>query len=808
MPITDPPSFQRGERLPTAAKLQQLSDAIRESAPSGGCGNSAQGGWGFASAVPEDQWFWAKVTGHSGSPPQHSFVTMIESSPTDGTLEEDVQGVVGIIGDQPLYEVNGHAIPTDTIVRACRGAGDWYLCEIGSRGSGADTAADNAFTGNNEFTGNVTVDGSSKSLTIGPSVTLVQQGGPVSITNDQTTTITAGKTVTVTGGSWSFSAIVLAFLSACTVNVSAAFNFLAVAVVNFYAATYNLLQSMTWTLSSSVVWTITGGAKILFSTPIEVCGWWYWCWTAETWTGDKTDYSFSASKPLIRVTPSASGWKLKSAVPIADGHRITLVNASPTYSFTVSHENTSGTTAAYRILTPTAADWIVAPYESVDLWYDGDSDRWRLMAKDPDLTIGGTTLSGGSSGYLLYDNAGAVGELPLDTDGTLSSNSDARVATQKAAKTYADTKLPSSYLDTDGTLAANSDAKVASQKATKTYIDNAVTGLFDFKGSTDCSGNPNYPSASKGDAYVVSVAGKIGGASGTSVDAGDVYVASADNAGGTQAGVGASWFILEHNLAGALLSANNLSDLASASTARTNLGLGALATLATVGTSQIDADAVTYAKIQNVSATDKLLGRSTAGSGDVEEIACTSAGRALIDDSDASAQRTTLGLGTMATQDASSVAITGGSISGVTGVALGGVATNTTTTGTTLQVLSGNASASVASGKTYLVQGWFNLTGTPTGGSKVYVSAPASTTMDLKMFGEATNSTTVKFDAYTVAGNASVLTWSTGANPDRIFFLGYITTTNSGTVALGISSVNSGQITTCSVALLAVTLLG
>lgn len=55
-------------------------------------------------------------------------------------------------------------------------------------------------------------------------------------------------------------------------------------------------------------------------------------------------------------------------------------------------------------------------------------------------------------------------------------------------------------------------------------------------------------------------------------------------------------------------------------------------------------DAVTYAKMQNVSATDKLLGRSTAGSGDVEEIACTAAGRALLDDADATAQRVTLGL--------------------------------------------------------------------------------------------------------------------------------------------------------------------
>jgi hypothetical protein len=46
----------------------------------------------------------------------------------------------------------------------------------------------------------------------------------------------------------------------------------------------------------------------------------------------------------------------------------------------------------------------------------------------------------------------------------------------------------------------------------------------------------------------------------------------------------------------------------------------------------------------NVSATNRILGRSTAGAGVVEEIACTAAGRALIDDADAAAQRTTLGL--------------------------------------------------------------------------------------------------------------------------------------------------------------------
>lgn len=214
-------------------------------------------------------------------------------------------------------------------------------------------------------------------------------------------------------------------------------------------------------------------------------------------------------------------------------------------------------------ITPTQETLLLA-------WYDPDATGYPKLVRlgaaaplmDPDLVdpaadkisyytavdaVAFTTLS--SFGRTLIDDADAAAArttLGIGSGGTLAS-------------------------DTDGTLAANSDSRVATQKATKTYVDTMVTGLLDFKGTTDCSGNPNYPAASKGDAYVVSVAGKIGGASGTSVDVGDVYLAKADNAGGTQASVGTSWTVLEHNLLGALLSANNLSDLANVVTAVDNL---------------------------------------------------------------------------------------------------------------------------------------------------------------------------------------------------------------------------------------------
>jgi len=67
-----------------------------------------------------------------------------------------------------------------------------------------------------------------------------------------------------------------------------------------------------------------------------------------------------------------------------------------------------------------------------------------------------------------------------------------------------------------------------------------------FKGTIDCAANPNYPAADAGHTYLVSVAGKIGGASGPAVEVGDMIVCCVDSsASGDHATVGANWSILQ-----------------------------------------------------------------------------------------------------------------------------------------------------------------------------------------------------------------------------------------------------------------------
>lgn len=122
------------------------------------------------------------------------------------------------------------------------------------------------------------------------------------------------------------------------------------------------------------------------------------------------------------------------------------------------------------------------------------------------------------------------------------------------------------------------------------------------------------------------------------------------------------------------------------------------------------------------SATDRILGRVSAGAGVAQEIVCTGAGRALLDDADAAAQRTTLVVPTR----------TGGDASGTWGISVTGnaatVTTNANLTGPVTSV--GNAttitptgvSAATYGDATHVAQVAVNAAGQVTSASNVLIA--------------------------------------------------------------------------------------
>jgi hypothetical protein len=177
---------------------------------------------------------------------------------------------------------------------------------------------------------------------------------------------------------------------------------------------------------------------------------------------------------------------------------------------------------------------------------------------------------------------GSAASLSSDTDGTLSANSDGVLATQKAVKTYVDTLSSGIKWKQEVRVASTANVTVSALSAGLT-IDGVTLADQDRVLLKDQS------TASQNGIYRATVSGGFrtdDADTGTELVSAVVFVrsgtANADkswvctNDAITIGSTSITWVTFASSV-GALLASNNLSDLVSASTARTNLGLGTLA---------------------------------------------------------------------------------------------------------------------------------------------------------------------------------------------------------------------------------------
>lgn len=247
--------------------------------------------------------------------------------------------------------------------------------------------------------------------------------------------------------------------------------------------------------------------------------------------------------------------------------------------------------------------------------------------------------------------------------------------------------------------------------------------------------------------------------------------------------------------------ANNLSDLASADTARTNLGLGGLATLNTVDVSTTATGGISGilplanggTGASTASDARTALGVSSTGSdttyafraNNLSDLASAATARTnlgvtatgsdttyayrannLSDLASAATARTNLGLGSIATQSSSSVSITGGTITGITDLAVADGGTGVSTIPTNGQLLIGNGTgytvAAITAGSGVSVtngSGAITISATGSGGTVTSVDVSAGTTGLTFSGGPVTSSGTI-----TMGGILALASGGTGAS--------------------------------------------
>lgn len=294
-----------------------------------------------------------------------------------------------------------------------------------------------------------------------------------------------------------------------------------------------------------------------------------------------------------------------------------------------------------------------------------DADGFKLVGL-ADATASGEALNYGQVGVLLqqqnanlqtiaglesspnkipyFTDEETAGLLSFSTDSSLGS-SDTTIPSQNAIKSYVDSSVLNLDLKDPVVAAVSINVDISTDLVDGANLGGATLETGDrvlLYGQTDASENG---------IYVVVASGPASRSSDADTSAKVNYGLTTYIISGTLSGqravlvtpnpitLGTTELSFSVSTTGTYSAGDGIDITDNVVSARLNGGLGISS-----GEIVINNAGVSYAQIQNVSEQYKLLGRSSAGAGSVEEISSSSFIFSLLDDADAATARTTLGL--------------------------------------------------------------------------------------------------------------------------------------------------------------------
>jgi len=186
------------------------------------------------------------------------------------------------------------------------------------------------------------------------------------------------------------------------------------------------------------------------------------CWSAGTdeapdgWTYSTTGGTITRESTIVKIgTYSAKSVKISGTVD-----RLAVLNLHTEKG--IAYWQGRALTFSMWVWCDTASSVRLQINDGVTNYYSSyhtGGSGWELLSRTATINAAATTVG-------IYTRN--------EEDGAVAYFDGAMLVEGESAFAFSPKPIPIEYLDTDGTLTSNSDTKIASQKATKTYADTKV----------------------------------------------------------------------------------------------------------------------------------------------------------------------------------------------------------------------------------------------------------------------------------------------------------------------------------------------